>query len=142
MYRISFFTVLGLLLFTSCGGKQLTENLKKVYSGSDTIEINTNYTVFDVSRRFSVELDTVLNDSRCPKGVQCVWEGNAEIQLKTTMSSDSKIHYIRLHTNSQFAQDTVVNNYRFKLLELNPYPENGKTFPYYDYRATIVIEKQ
>lgn len=98
--------------------------------------------MFDVSRKFSVELDSVLNDSRCPKGTQCVWEGNAEVLLKTTMASDGKTHYVKLNTHSQFTQDTIINNHRFKLLELNPYPENGKTFPHYNYRATIVIEKQ
>lgn len=26
----------------------------------------------------------LINDSRCPPGVQCVWEGNAEIRLRWT----------------------------------------------------------
>lgn len=140
MNRISFFIVLG-LLFTSCGSKQITGK-SDIYSGSDTIAINTNNVVFDVSRRFSIKLDTVLTDSRCPKGVQCVWEGNAEVHLKTIMSSDGKTHHIQLNTNSKFQQDTIIDNYRFRLLQLNPYPEKGKAFPYYDYHATIVIEKQ
>lgn len=140
MHRILFFLSFALYL-TSCGVNTLNNhNTQDVYSGTDTIEVNANNAVFDVSRKFSLQLDTVLNDSRCPKGVQCVWEGNAEVQLKIIMSSDGKTHYTKLNTNSKFSQDTTINNYRFKLLELNPYPENDKTFPHYNYRATVVVE--
>lgn len=144
MLRISILHILSLLLlilFASCNSKQVTQKEVNLYSGSDTIEINSNYVVFDVSRTFSIELDSVLNDSRCPKGTNCVWEGNAKIQLKATMFSDNKTHYIQLNTYRQFTQDTIINNYRFKLLNLTPYPEQGKVFPYYDYCANIVVEK-
>lgn len=130
-----------LILLTSCGSKKTASNIQHNYSGKDTIEINSNYPVFDVTHKFLIELDSIISDSRCPKGSQCVWAGNANIRLKATMVEDNETHFLDLNTNPQFNQDTVINNYQFKLLDITPYPENEKTFPYYDYRATIAIEK-
>ena len=127
-------------IFTSCNTFQ--DLLKNNEIQSDTIVLRQGIPLYDATNRFIVVLDSVLSDSRCPKGVVCVWEGNAEVRLKTIMTLYNKKNIFRLNTNPQFTQDTIINNYRFKLLELNPYPENGKTFPHYNYRATIVIEKQ
>ncbi|MEM7356642.1 MAG: hypothetical protein AAF657_37850, partial [Acidobacteriota bacterium] len=37
----------------------------------------------------------VVGDSRCPRGVTCIWEGNAEIELVLRHQSDATLH---LHT--------------------------------------------
>lgn len=137
---IIIFFLLLTAIFTSCNTFQ--DLLKKNEVQNDTIVLRQGIPLYDATNRFIVVLDSVLSDSRCPKGVVCVWEGNAEVQLRTIMTLYNKKQYFRLNTNPQFTQDTVINNYRFKLLEINPYPENEKTFPHYNYRATIVIEKQ
>src|SRR5262245_13119919 len=31
----------------------------------------------------TVSFDSVLEDSRCPEGVDCIWHGNAKIRLKS-----------------------------------------------------------
>lgn len=129
-------------LFVLYSCKHLGFQPKTIYSESDTIEINTSNVVFDVSRKVSLQLDSVLNDSRCPKGLKCVWEGNAQIQLTAKTLSDDLSHKIVLNTNPKFPQDTLIQNHKIKLLELNPYPDNKKPISYYDYRAIIVIEKE
>src|SRR5688500_5686444 len=50
----------------------------------------------------------VVNDSRCPVDVDCVWEGNAEIELEIRRTGgDAK--RVRLNTHSSFPQQVVVD---------------------------------
>lgn len=41
----------------------------------------------------------LVNDSRCPPGVQCVWAGDAEIQLEWRPQQGGKPQVISLHTH-------------------------------------------
>ena len=45
-----------------------------------------------------IEFDSVTEDSRCPKGVTCVWAGNAKILLKVKKDA-AKPANVELNTN-------------------------------------------
>ena len=42
---------------------------------------------------------SLVNDSRCPPGVQCIWAGDAEISLRWEPAGGGKSTTFSLHTN-------------------------------------------
>lgn len=86
-----------------------------------------------------ISFASVSNDSRCPAGVQCVWEGNAEIVLE--LSGDGN-HAAVLNTNPQFPQSYRTSEHVVTLKELKPYPEAGQEIVMQDYIAVLTAEKK
>lgn len=87
----------------------------------------------------TVSFQAVPSDSRCPTGVQCVWAGNAVVQV--VLSKDGKAFGAELNTN---LEPTSVDylNYNVALVSLTPYPTaNGGSISQSQYRATFVVTK-
>jgi hypothetical protein len=87
----------------------------------------------------TVSFQAVPSDSRCPTGVQCVWAGNAVVQV--VLSKDGKAFGAELNTN---LEPTSVDylNYNVALVSLAPYPTaKGGAIAQSQYRATFVVTK-
>ena len=87
-----------------------------------------------------IYLDSVLNDSRCPKNGLCIWAGNAEVRF--VYSKDNNSVKFVLNTLSAFRTDSLINGYRIKLINLSPYPEIAGSIKQDDYKAEIKITKE
>jgi hypothetical protein len=85
--------------------------------------------------------DSVLSDSRCPAGVECIWAGNAQVKFKFATSGQQPV-FFNLNTLPSFTNDTIIGGYKFTLTELKPYPSINKVILPGDYRAEIRIEKE
>lgn len=134
-----FFIVFFSAVFTSCDTSQSLKNNNQVHG--DTITLKKGIPLYDPTNRFIVMLDSVLSDSRCPKGVTCVWEGNATVNIQFNNLQKEIQQDFNLDTHLSFNNDTTLNNYYFKLLELNPYPENEKTIRQQDYSIKIIVKE-
>lgn len=84
-----------------------------------------------------ITLVDVLADSRCPKGVQCVWAGEVKISLKYRNNSTLANQNITLQYPGN---PIVVDNYKMELISVTPEkttdPIDKKT-----YRFQITVEK-
>jgi hypothetical protein len=71
---------------------------------------------------------TVMEDSRCPVGVNCVWAGNAKIQVKVSdRRGRSKV--MELNTSGE-PRGAQFGRYAINLVNLTPQPrENNKPSP-------------
>ena len=108
---------------------------------NDTVAISWLDCMYDPQEQILICLDSVLNDSRCPLGVQCFWEGNAEVRFKFERYPDGAVLF-NLNTHKGFRNDTIVDNYKFTLTGLSPYPKIGSRISQKDYKAEILIEKK
>ncbi|MCK0158075.1 hypothetical protein MWU65_12840 [Cellulophaga sp. F20128] len=92
---------------------------------------------------FAITFFSVKSDSRCPIGVTCVWAGNAEVAFtfENRLGVDSGFS-LNTHSGNGFINDTLINGYRIKLLEVHPYPEKDKVINLDDYVAEIEISKE
>jgi hypothetical protein len=104
-----------------------------------------------VGRRVTFERDSlrikfvaVLNDSRCPKDVTCVWAGNAEVLLEVSTGVGRGKRSLKLNTNGngQNSQEGKYQRFRVKLLELSPYPQSGRKIEAGEYTATLSVSKE
>src|SRR5262245_40888783 len=69
----------------------------------------------------NVEFDSVVEDSRCPKGVSCIWAGNAKVLLKVKTEGGKQAD-VALNTNANPKSSRYLD-YELSLKELKPYPE-------------------
>jgi len=79
----------------------------------------------------------VLEDSRCPSDVTCIWQGKASMSF--SMSEDLKTEII-LDTYEQNTA-TVFGKYKVELIDVNPYPISTATIKNEDYTAVLRISK-
>jgi hypothetical protein len=89
------------------------------------------------SKELEFVFSSVVEDSRCPQGDQCITAGNGEIELSVSESGKSAV-LIRLNTDEE-PQEESVGNSNIKLLDLNPYPGKGKSNSPQDYVATLLV---
>jgi hypothetical protein len=84
------------------------------------------------------------NDSRCPLNVTCVWQGEARITLKVV--KDGTEESLELKTEGLCQDETgpcgevkELLGYRFELLFVYPYPQEGVAIEEGDYSVKIVV---
>lgn len=96
-------------------------------------QINKEYQSNDNELKFEI---TVINDSRCPGDVVCIWQGEAvvKIEVKTPQSGT-----IELSTYDNLT-DTV-GSYSFELINVSPYPVSTEIIDPKDYNVTLNIKK-
>jgi hypothetical protein len=125
--------IITVLAVLSCSKEEgvlmLNDSVSIVYSRSYH---NNDYNI-------SILLDSVTQDSRCPRGVECFWEGNAAARFIFTADNNST--KFSLNTAHSFRRDTTIAGFKIELLELKPYPQYLHPIKQEDYIAEIRITK-
>ena len=85
----------------------------------------------------------VLEDSRCPTQVNCVWAGQARI-LVGVIEQGEFAGVFEMNTNPPLKLEAFTYaEYEIRLTALNPYPEQpAPPIPLEDYEATFVVSKK
>ena len=91
----------------------------------------------------TIEFKSVSNDSRCPTDAQCVWAGNAEVNVELTKTGNSS-SAIQLNTAGTTELPSQANylNYTIRITELQPYPKVDLTIAQAEYKAKFIVSKQ
>lgn len=92
-------------------------------------------------QNLKVKFESLLEDSRCPKDVKCIWEGDAKLVI-SVRRGNAKESKIELHTSGNFAQTGKYNQYVIKLVALDPYPRTSVQEKRRAYLATLLITKE
>ena len=80
----------------------------------------------------------VSDDSRCPTGVTCVWEGDAIVRLRVGRDGATD-EPVSLHANPRFSQEAVAAGVRLRLVRLEPYPDADRPIAPGEYRAALAV---
>lgn len=107
---------------------------------NDTVNISYNDCLNESTNQFYVCFDSLINESRCPLGAMCFWQGNASVRLKFEKFNQRPILF-DLDTFRSFTNDTIIDGYKFTLIDLLPYPSIDYRIKPKDYKAQILIEK-
>lgn len=89
----------------------------------------------DLQLRF----ENVIEDSRCPLNVQCVWEGRASYTVQLTYQGDSYDMILTEAGLGGVAHDTFLD-YAI-IANLLPYPEEPGEIAREDYRLQLTVAK-
>ncbi len=104
----------------------------------EEFELAVNQTAQITAENISVTFQKVLEDSRCPIDVTCIWAGLAEVSLRVAVSGKEKD--ISLSTPPA-ENSTVVENYIFGLIGVRPVPRADQNIDSSAYSVTMRVEK-
>lgn len=85
---------------------------------------------------------TKVEDSRCPQGTTCVWEGMAKVFFSISdkgVSKDSSIDF-----QSKLVKTTVDLSgvkYEVEVSDVLPYPKNATEINQKDYKVSVTVKK-
>jgi hypothetical protein len=85
---------------------------------NDTIYLSYHDCLYEPENHFYICLDSVLSDSRCPAGLYCFWEGNAEVRFKFEKLHENPV-FFNLNTYRSFTNNTIIDGFKFTLLGLS-----------------------
>jgi hypothetical protein len=112
--------------------------------GGDAVPIGQEFvlkpgqTIAIKHTRINIMFDAVLKDNRCPVDLNCVWAGNAEVQLGLGHKSKQTSAIVNTGINDR---DVKFRGYLVQLLKLNPQRQKGKAIAPSDYTATIQVSR-
>jgi hypothetical protein len=133
--NLAIFSILSLLLTgwlpQSCGTREVAL--------SHEFKLKAGQEVLVKEAGIKVSLDEVLEDSRCPTGVKCIWAGNGKVRVKVSKAKGEAVS-VELNTSAG-PQSSTYEGYEVKLMRLDPYPRNGSTIGKDDYVATLMVCK-
>ena len=135
--RFTLLAVLLMLLFlAACGGgaEEVKVNLGEEFS------LSIGETASIQGEDLQLKFPEVINDSRCPRDVNCVWQGQASSLVEISyLESVQKVTLVQPGLTEEPSRIDF-NDY---LIEFNmtPYPEAGKVIKNSDYRLQLVVTK-
>ncbi len=118
---------------------QIKSTVSHEFNLNDTITIQAGQTMVNQPENFTITFDSLKNESRCPLGMECFWAGYASAVFHYTKNYHPV--YFTLYTLSTMGNDTTIDQYNIKLIDLSPYPVANKTINPDDYVAKLLIRK-
>ena len=87
-----------------------------------------------------IKFKAVLEDSRCPINVVCVWAGNGKVEFEI-LDIDGQNKTVILNTEEEPKARTL-KGHKLKLISLNPPRIDGVSISSGDYSVTLRVEKK
>jgi hypothetical protein len=87
-----------------------------------------------------IKFKAVLEDSRCPVNVVCVWAGNGKVEFEI-LDIDGQNKTVTLNTEEE-PRVTTLKGHNLKLISLNPLRIDGVSISPGDYSVTLLVEKK
>lgn len=139
----AFFPVLALflpLLWSSCDEKTIEAPVTE-FQLDKSFELALGQKGVCECGGISITFEKVLEDSRCPVGVDCVWFGQVKVRLKIRTSTEEQVFepsYSLIQSSFPSAQ---IGGYSVMFFGLSPYPEGETKIRDEDYRASLMVTK-
>ena len=84
------------------------------------------------NRELSIKFTELLEDSRCPEGVVCVWAGNAKVALQINDQETTLNTYLE-------PKETTISSFNIALISVSPYPVYTMDFQNEDYVVRLLV---
>jgi hypothetical protein len=113
-------------------------------SMSQSVNVRYGQEVVVPGYKFKIKFVAVPEDSRCPKGVNCIWAGNVRVRLQVSKARSKPVK-VELSLNPRdFPDGETANygNYKIKLKSVEPYPVADQQLNARDYTVTLDISKK
>ena len=109
--------ILVLFLFAGISCEKTILEPTFTFGKESTFQINQVYTSSDGYNTLKI---TEVNDSRCPTGVECFWQG--EVILKGEWTANKSKSTFELHTEIK-SLDKQSTGFVIQIIDVKPYPD-------------------
>lgn len=134
-----------ILFFTACNRKSaeaLTKDSPEAKTVSEDIQVGYKTKICsNTNKDVCITFDTIMEESRCPIGLNCVWEGNAKGRF--TLNNGSATFTFDLDTQpsyNMYHNDTTIGGYQITLDGLTPHPTTEYKIKTANYVASLVVK--
>ena len=128
-----------LLMLTSCASVNATDPQATIAATpGEEFDLPFGRTAVLTGSPLRVRFTAVLEDSRCPSDVQCVWEGNIKISLLA--AADAREQVVVLNGTLEPREATVAGH-TIELVRAAPVPRSDKRIEEEEYVARLVIRQ-
>jgi len=138
--RVRWRSIIGLaqlLIVVACASSPAAPGSVKL-NQAFTLKVGTSTSID--GERIQIGFDSVISDSRCPRGAQCIVAGDATIRVWLARGSQAR-ETRDLKTSPPDAAKTDISPYRLTLNSLTPEPTVDGTPQPSDYVATLVVAR-
>ena len=127
-------TLMLTLILTFAAGSLFTARADTI----KTVRLGINQQKDLYGRKLRVKFLSVMEDSRCPEGTNCIWAGNAKIKVRVT---DNKGRSKEFELNTNLPEKKVsYGGYDIEIAKLDPFPK-AVTTNRPAYVATLTVKK-
>lgn len=121
-----------------------------------SISLGQTAQIKDSPRNLNLEFIDVVEDSRCPSGVECFWEGQVVVAMNAGLTRANErmgipdlllgeFNLTKRAGREELGERTLGGNgiekYSVKLVKVEPYPASGSEIKKPEYKATLVVSK-
>jgi hypothetical protein len=133
-YIIAFLSVILLLspVFLSCSSGKISASLGEEFT------LPLGKTAVVKAENLTFEFVGVTADSRCAKGVECIWAGEAKCRMLINYKGSESETIFTVPGSS--AGEASFSDYRI-IFSLEPYPEAGKQITDSEYQLKMTVTK-
>ena len=125
-----------LLISAGCStDKDVKANLGEEFS------LNIGQTVRIASEDLEIEFIDVTEDSRCPKGVTCIWEGRVSCLVEITYRGSLDSVVLTEPGLTNFPPEQSFHEYKL-VYHIEPYPQAGAEIAEEEYQLQLKISKE
>lgn len=93
------------------------------------------------SENIEIKFLDVVEDSRCPSDVVCIWAGQTTVAVSVLKSGKNLGNFNLTIGTSENLNAKTFNGYSIKLIKLEPYPKSTQKIALSDYAATLIVNK-
>ncbi len=98
-------------------------------------------TAAQTGQNFNVKFDKLVEDSRCPTDVTCIWAGRASVALSLTHEGTTETDTLSIgdFTGTTHSDSALFAGYKIKLVEVQPVPVSTAQPAEADYKVKLLI---
>ena len=121
------------------GGCVVTSGEIKVSPGRE-LSLSIGQSAVISGENLEIKFKEVVEDSRCPKGATCIWEGRVSAIVEITENgSPYQIVLTQPGLTDEYAEETY-KEYQLTF-KVEPYPEVDKEIAADEYRLLLIVSK-
>lgn len=95
----------------------------------------------DINSDLQITLLNVLDDSRCPSDVTCIWEGTVSVEVNIVKDGENRGKYVIPFGLIDSVASQSIDGFFIMLYDVNPYPISTDQITPSEYVATLVVSK-
>ena len=136
------FLIIPMLFFHACDRKNAQSGGHDIlFEIDETFKLGMDKTAKLKHDDLVLHFKEVVSDSRCPEGVNCVWEGEVKIILAATTGNTNYELEMKRKGGQLENEISRTGTYDIYLLSVDPYPKEGETIKAEDYKLTLVVKR-
>ncbi len=89
--------------------------------------------------RLQIKFANVIQDSRCPSDVTCIWQGQAKIIVNIKTNSQDLGNFTLISGNDNKLTVQTFDHYYIQLMNIDPYPVSTKKIQLSDYVVNLKL---